>query len=217
MKDIVQRLLAIVRRRGVKIKYLLLDKGFFSVEVISYLKRAQHAFIIPAVARGRKPARGKRHTGLRAMLQKKHGDYRHTLTSHAGGQRRTTKLTICVASKSYRHEKTNERRRKKLLYAVWKVRRTPREIRETYRKRFGIETSYRQMHEARIRTCTRDPRQRRHVRQVRPQCDSPGSESDMREPSLPPGQARSGEPMFDSTSFGSLPIGAPSGTSPAEA
>ena len=29
-----------------------------------------------------------------------------------------------------------------------------------YRTRFGIETSYRQMHEARIKTCTRDPRLR---------------------------------------------------------
>ena len=28
---------------------------------------------------------------------------------------------------------------------------------ETYRKRFGIETSYRQMHECRIRTSTRKP------------------------------------------------------------
>ena len=33
MKEVLQRLLAIVRRRGVKIRFLLLDKGFFSVEV----------------------------------------------------------------------------------------------------------------------------------------------------------------------------------------
>lgn len=160
MKDVVQRLLAIVRRRGVKIKCLLLDKGFFSVEVISYLKRAGHGFIIPAVPRGRKPKRGKKHTGLRALLKKNHGYYTHTMISNASGKRRSTKVTICVASKSYRHKKTDKRRRKKLLYAVWKVRLTPRGIRETYRKRFGIETSYRQMNEARIRTCTRDPRQR---------------------------------------------------------
>lgn len=160
MKDIVQRLLATVRRRNVKIKFLLLDKGFFSVAVISYLKRAGHGFIIPAVPRGRKPKRGKKQTGLRALLKKNHGYYTHTMTSNAGGKRRSTKITICVASKSYRHKKTDKRRRKKLLYAVWKVRLTPREIRELYRRRFGIETSYRQMNEARIRTCTRDPRQR---------------------------------------------------------
>ena len=70
------------------------------------------------------------------------------------------RVTICVASKHYTKEKTGKRCRKKLLYALWKVRRTPREIRELYRKRFGIETSYRQMNEARIKTCTRDPRLR---------------------------------------------------------
>jgi putative transposase len=30
-------------------------------------------------------------------------------------------------------------------------------VRETYRTRFAIETTYRQMNQCRIRTCTRDP------------------------------------------------------------
>jgi hypothetical protein len=95
-------------------------------------------------------------------LKKPHGYYEHTLRSPAkrGTAASSTLLTICVASKQYRHEKTGKRRRKKLLYAVQRIRLTPREIRETYRKRFGIETSYRQMNEARIKTSTRDPAQR---------------------------------------------------------
>ena len=36
----------------------------------------------------------------------------------------------------------------------------PTEIRELYRLRFGIETSFRQMRQARIYTCTRNPRLR---------------------------------------------------------
>ncbi len=52
MKEVVQRLLAIVGRREVKVRFLLLDKGFFSVEVIRYLHRAGHGFIIPAAVRG---------------------------------------------------------------------------------------------------------------------------------------------------------------------
>ena len=35
--------------------------------------------------------------------------------------------------------------------------RRARGVRETYRKRFAIETSYRQMHQGRIRTTTRNP------------------------------------------------------------
>jgi IS4 transposase len=68
--------------------------------------------------------------------------------------------SICVAGKYYTREETGKRRRKRLLYAVSKVRRTPEEIRELYRKRFGIETSYRRMYEAKIKTCSRDPRLR---------------------------------------------------------
>ncbi len=160
MKDVVQRLLKIVRSRGVKIRYLLLDKGFFSVEVITYLKRAHLGFIIPAMARGRKPKGRKKVTGLRAIRKKKNGYYRHMLKGKIGGKQRATRVTICVASKRYTHKKTGKRRTKKLMYVVWKVRLTPREIREMYRKRFGIETSYRQMHQARIKTCTRDPKLR---------------------------------------------------------
>jgi putative transposase len=161
MKDVVQRLLRVIRRRNVRIKFLLLDKGFFNVETLAYLRRSGHGFIVPAVPRGRKPKRGKKATGLRALLKQKHGYYEHTLTRQAAGKKnQRMRLTICVAAKSYKHRKSGHRRRKNLLYAVYKVRLSPREIRETYRKRFGIETSYRQMNEARIRTCTRDPRLR---------------------------------------------------------
>jgi hypothetical protein len=69
-------------------------------------------------------------------------------------------VQICVAAKSYVHRKTGKRHRKKQLYAVRKVAGSPRMIWETYRKRFGIETSFRQMNQGRIRTCTRDPKQR---------------------------------------------------------
>jgi putative transposase len=162
MKEVLQRLLAIVHRRCVKIRFLLLDKGFFSVEVIKYLRRAGHGFIIPAVVRGRKPKAPKTPHGLRALLKKKNGYYRETITSGQTKEKKKTSVTvsICVASKYYTHEKTGKRRRTRPLYVVSKVRRTPEEIREFYRKRFGIETSYRQMYEAKIKTCTRDPRLR---------------------------------------------------------
>ena len=75
MKDVVQRLVRIVRKRDIKIKLLLLDKGFFSVSVISYLKRAGYGFIIPAVPRGRKPKPPKKAAGLRVLLKKKNGFY----------------------------------------------------------------------------------------------------------------------------------------------
>ncbi len=72
------------------------------------------------------------------------------------GDRLTVHFTVPKEGR-FTHEETGRRRRKRLLYVVSKVRRTPDEIRELYRKRFGIEKSYRQMNEAKIKTCTREP------------------------------------------------------------
>jgi len=161
MKEVVKRLLRIVRSRGVKVKYLLLDKGFYSVSVIRYLKKAKQGFIIPVIPRGRKKSDPKAPPSqMRALLKKKNGYYRKTIEGTEAKKKVRATVTICVASKGYVEEKTGKRKRKKLLFAVFMVHMTPTDIRETYRKRFGIETSYRQMNEARIRTCTRDPRQR---------------------------------------------------------
>lgn len=157
MKQVVQRLMTIIRRQQVKVRFLLLDKGFFSVEVISYLKRAGLGFIIPAMVRGRKPKYGKQPSGLRSLQHKKNGYYRYTHKGKVDGKDRSAEVTICVASKRYTHRKSGKRRTKKLMFAIWKVRQLPKDIRETYRTRFGIETSYRQMNEARIKTCTRNP------------------------------------------------------------
>lgn len=162
MKGVVQKLVHKLRRRGLKIRYLLLDKGFYSVSVLSYLKRAKLGYIVPVLLRGRpKKDKNAPPTGLRALLKKNNGHYRQTITGR-DGKRKQARLTIhvCVASKDYLHEKTGRKHRKKLLYAVSKIRRSWRDIRELYRKRFGIETTYRQMNVARIKTCTRDPRLR---------------------------------------------------------
>jgi IS4 transposase len=43
------------------------------------------------------------------------------------------------------------------LYAVWGLPGRPAAVRELYRRRFGIESSYRQVHVARVRTSSRSP------------------------------------------------------------
>ena len=44
------------------------------------------------------------------------------------------------------------------IYAFWGIKpQSLRWVANTYRARFGIESSYRQMHQARIRTSTRNP------------------------------------------------------------
>jgi len=150
---VLERLLKCVARSGIKIKRLLLDRGFFNVALIKFLQARKIAFLMPVVFRGRKPRRGKPYTGLRAFLRQAAGWYKHT---HSWGGQEAT-FHVCVAYKSYRHHRTRRRRSKKLVFAASHPRGTPTEVREAYRRRFGIETSYRQLGQARIRTSTRDP------------------------------------------------------------
>ena len=152
MKDVLQRLLQQASRAGVKPRYLLLDRGFYSVEVIRYLQQAKYPFLMPAKFPGRQPTRSSRSPQFR--FWGKSGWSRHTLTN-AKGKRAT--VSICVACRNYRG-KWKRHGRQRLVYAFWGIRPSSYQwVYETYRRRFGIETSYRQLHQARIRTTTRNP------------------------------------------------------------
>lgn len=160
---VLTRLLDRLEAQGVKIKTLLLDKQFFASGVLEFLQARQIPFLLPIVIRGRKPKRRRskatrrrqtqRAVKLRDFQQRPAGRYGFTWTV----KDTSVSFDVVVAYKSYRHHRTNKRRHKKLLYAAWRVRGKPVEIRELYRRRFGIESSYRQLGQARIRTCTRNP------------------------------------------------------------
>jgi hypothetical protein len=154
MKGVVQRLLTLARRTSIRPGLLLLDRGFYSIDVIRYLQRARVPFLMPAVARGRKPAEGEPATGIRAFQLWKSGGWgRHTLVT---GQEKAT-VQICVHCGNHRGQR-KKRGRFAWVYAYWGIRpRSTRWVKDTYRSRFGIETSYRQLNEARIKTCTRNP------------------------------------------------------------
>jgi putative transposase len=70
---------------------------------------------------------------------------------------KTATFEICVSCKNYAGQWEKHGRRT-LVYAFWGFRPgSTAWVRETYRRRFGIETSYRQMNEARLRMCSRNP------------------------------------------------------------
>jgi hypothetical protein len=154
---VLHRLLARIREIGLKIKCLLLDRAFFNVPVTEYLQEERLPFLMPVMIRGRRPQKKRtRTTGLRWIKRQKAGWYPHTLKN----RKRTVTLSVCVAYRTHRNRKDRKRVQQKLLFAAWRVKGSPTEIRERYRKRFGIESSYRQMRQARIYTCTRNPRLR---------------------------------------------------------
>jgi hypothetical protein len=157
MKEVVQRLLAQARQASIRPCLLLLDRGFYSVEMIRYLQAARVPFLMPAVARGRLPKDGEPATGIRAFLLWKRGGWgQHTLAS---GKNKAT-VSICVFCGNYRGS-WKKHGRYAWVYAYWGIKPgSVRWVADTYRLRFGIETSYRQLREARIKTCVRDPKVR---------------------------------------------------------
>ncbi len=151
---VLRRLLAKAAAIGLRPKYLLLDRGFYGLEVVAYLKSIRCPFLMPVVHRGRrskKPLSSLK--GTRRFLSWK----RSGLTTHVMRNRQQqTPVSIAVVCR-----RRGRRKRRPLVFAYWGIRPvSPGWVAEAYRRRYGIETSYRQMNQGRIRTCTRDP----HIR-----------------------------------------------------
>lgn len=133
-----------------------LDRGFCSVDVIRYLQRARYAWLMPLVLRGRKADHVKGPSGSRIFAgRKRSGWAQYTMTNAA---KRTARFRVCIKCRNRRGERSRHGR-EALVYALGGPLRPSSYtwVKETYRSRFAIETSYRQMHQAQIRTCTRDP------------------------------------------------------------
>jgi hypothetical protein len=155
LADVVKRLLQQAAKTGVRPRLLLLDRGFFSVDVLRYLQAARYPFLMPVVCRGRKPDHPKGPSGTRVFLTwKRSGWGTYTLANAA---KRKATVGICVKCRNYCGQ-WRRQGRQSLVYAYWGVQPSSSGwVRETYRLRFGIESSYRQLHQARIRTSTRNP------------------------------------------------------------
>jgi putative transposase len=155
LQEVLKRLLRRLSALGIPVRMLLLDRGFWSVAVIRYLQLARYAFLMPVVLRGRKADHPKGPGGTRVFaIRKRSGWDEYTLTAGDGQKAR---VSICVHCRNYNGQ-WGRRGRQTLVYAFRGIRpANTRWVRETYRKRFAIEASYRQLHQGRARTCTRNP------------------------------------------------------------
>jgi DDE family transposase len=155
MDYVLRTLLTRLVTLGIRIKLLLLDRGFYSVRVIQDLITGEWPFIMPAVKRGKKPTTPGGPTGTYALAAKKQGQWTpYTLKSSKEGQVDFDLAVVCHNTRGQR----GRHQREALLYATWGLKhRALSWIRAAYRSRFGIESSYRQSHQARIRTSSRKP------------------------------------------------------------
>jgi hypothetical protein len=156
LQGVIQRLLTQAAKAGVRPRYLLLDRGFCSVAVIRALQAGRRSFLMPLPLRGRKLDHPEGPSGSRVFAAwKRSGWSRYTLTDAQG--RRAT-VAVCVKCRNRRGER-GKHGREALVYAYGGGLRpgSYRWVKETYRRRFAIEATYRQLGQARIRTSTRDP------------------------------------------------------------
>jgi len=162
-EDVVGDLLRQVRQTGVKVRCLFLDRGFYSVNVIRYLQAARCPFIMPVIRRGRKPGHPQGASGTWALTTwKRSGWTTYTLEDkQKHGRKATVTIAVCRHRLPERTRSGRLLRRRRVriwLYAVWGL--PPHSVawvRDTYRRRFGIESSYRQLNQTRIRTSSRSP------------------------------------------------------------
>lgn len=148
MEQVLARLLDRARRIGVHISRAYLDKGFCTVAVLRLLRLRRVPYLIPIPQRGGEG-------GIKGLC---HGrqSYRTTYTFKRGTREAYTTEVVIVCK--YSRGRFKEPGLRYFAYAVYRAEDlTPRQVFEHYRRRFGIESGYRQLHQVRARTASRNP------------------------------------------------------------
>lgn len=150
MDQIVKRLIGQTRRLGARFKCTYWDKAFGAVKVMRYLRACRVPYVIALQQHGK--------NGLRRLCVGRRGRRaRYTFDSKEGPY-----ATDVVIACHYAGRASNRRPKKKkkgvryYAYAVYGVGgRSAQAISAAYRRRFSIESGYRQLHQVRARTRSR--------------------------------------------------------------
>jgi hypothetical protein len=162
LHSIIEKLLAQATSQGLRSRRLLLDRGFYAAKVMLHLQQRQQPFLMPMIRRGKSGRTKKECTGTAQFFVKGRrgwAKYHWEARLRDGGRKGPrTKVTtdVCMVPK------TNKRGQKgkgaPLVFASYGMKNlAPAAVAALYRKRFRIETSYRQMREGLAMTCSKDP------------------------------------------------------------
>jgi putative transposase len=134
--DVVALLLQRVNAYGLRVKCLLLDKGFASIAVCEFLTCQGQAALIACPIRGTTG-------GTRALCRgRKSYSTTHTFVGEQGDQF-TAAVLVCRVMTTARRTGRHGRRAEWLVFIQIHLALSPRSARHLYHYRFGIETSYR--------------------------------------------------------------------------
>ena len=144
LPGVVERLLQRLGRLGLRATVLYLDKGFCCGAIIRYLQRTRQAAVLACPIRGTSG-------GIRALCQGR-GSYSGDYTFTDG-----TCARLVLVDTRVRDPKTKRKQRKWLAFVLIHLNWPPRQVRRSYRRRFGIEASYRLLRQVKVLTNSRNP------------------------------------------------------------
>ena len=138
-----------VKALGIEVRRLFLDKGFAGIEVMKYLFQERLPALIAC------PIRGKT-GGTRALCR---GNKSHLATHTFKGQSGTftAQLAVCRVFTTAGRTGRMPRRADWLVFVAIHLDLSPRQARRLYRRRFGVETSYRCAGQVRGWTTSQNP------------------------------------------------------------
>ncbi len=141
---VLDGLLNRLKALNLPISCLLLDKGFASIETMRYLSTRQMPAIIACPIRGKSG-------GTRALCTGQKS-YRTRYSFQNNKTSQTAELAVCRSFTTAKRTGRMQRRATWLIFILIEVDLSLRQVRRRYRKRFGIETSYRCAAQVRGRT-----------------------------------------------------------------
>jgi putative transposase len=150
--DTVTMLTHLLHRVGaldIQVRRLFLDKGFAGIEVMDYLFRQGLSALIAC------PIRGK--TGGTRALCRGNKSYLATHTFKGQDGTFTAQLAVCRVFTTARRTGRMQRRAGWLVFILIHLDLSPRQARRLYRRRFGVETSYRCAGQVRGWTTSKNP------------------------------------------------------------
>jgi hypothetical protein len=157
----VYRLLVQAQQTGVRLRYLLLDRAFHDAAVIATLQQRGLPFVVPLTRRGHEQSAASTARFFRrgqcsgwdshswsARLSR--WDEQKQKVVRGKGERVTVR--VCIVARG--------QKQRPMVFATWGIDWPPGLVRQRYRARFGIETSYRQLGENLAATTSKDERLR---------------------------------------------------------
>ena len=161
MLDTIKRLNRYVMRYGIKPKTWIMDKGYYSIGVIKWFIVHKKSALMPARKYGRPVDSPKGPTSTNQFLTEKRScRAEHTIKTsnkeyYSTRKRHSVTFDLAVVV-LYPDGRDNPESKKVYLYvAIGLGHMRLKDIHRLYKQRFGIETSYRQTHQARAATCSK--------------------------------------------------------------